>query len=153
MAPEQAPAGWYQADAGRPRYWDGELWTEHVAYAVGQPPASATVAYARPSVSGAHLAFAWVATVLTGGYMLPWAIAATRRKSNSVAIAVLTALAGWTVVGWFVALVMACGSEPGAAAVPYAPGLAALPPAGWYPQATSGRLEYWDGHAWSIQDR
>ena len=48
---------------------------------------------------------------------------------------------------------MACGAEPGVAAVSYAPAVAALPPAGWYPQATSGQLEYWDGHAWSIQDR
>lgn len=29
------PAGWYPADQGRVRYWDGSQWTEHVATAPG----------------------------------------------------------------------------------------------------------------------
>jgi hypothetical protein len=33
-----------------------------------------------------HIAIAWSVAILTVGYMLPWAVAATRQKSNSVAI-------------------------------------------------------------------
>ena len=51
---------------------------------------------------------AWILTLATGGYLLPWAIAATRGKSNSGTIGWLTLLLGWTVVGWVIALVMAC---------------------------------------------
>ena len=64
-----------------------------------------------------HVVLAWTVTVLTAGYMLPWAIAATRAKSNSVAIGVLNLLLGWTVIGWVVALVMACSAEPAVVAV------------------------------------
>jgi hypothetical protein len=114
------------------------------------PPTTVPVA-----VSDTQIAVAWVLTAVTLGYMLPWAIAATRRKSNSVAIAVLTALTGWSVVGWFVALVMACLAEPAPVTVYYpqqphaatpVPALAAPP--GWYP-AAGGQLQYWDGHAWT----
>ncbi|MEO6472618.1 MAG: superinfection immunity protein [Aeromicrobium sp.] len=61
--------------------------------------------------SGAELAISWILTVLTVGYFLPWAVAASRGKSNSGAIAVLNFLLGWTVIGWIIALVMACGSH------------------------------------------
>jgi hypothetical protein len=54
---------------------------------------------------------AWVLTALTLGYFLPWAIAATRGKTNSAAIGVLNLLLGWTFIGWIVALVMACGAH------------------------------------------
>jgi fumarate reductase subunit D len=54
---------------------------------------------------------AWVLTILTLGYMLPWAIAATRGKSNAGMIGVVNLLLGWTFVGWIVALVMACGAH------------------------------------------
>jgi hypothetical protein len=40
--------------------------------------------------------------------MLPWAIAVTRSTGNARSIALLNASLGWTVVGWIVALVMAC---------------------------------------------
>lgn len=49
--------------------------------------------------------------ICTLGYMLPWAIAATRGKSNSGAIGLLNLLLGWTLIGWIVALVMACASH------------------------------------------
>lgn len=58
-----------------------------------------------------QLIVAWVITVLTVGYMLPWAIAASRGKSNSGAIGLVTFLLGWTVIGWIVGLVMACGAH------------------------------------------
>lgn len=53
----------------------------------------------------------WVAAVLTLGYMLPWAIAATRGKSNHWAVMALSLFLGWTVIGWVVALVMALNSH------------------------------------------
>jgi hypothetical protein len=117
------PAGWYPL-GGELRYWDGYRWTEHRA----APPTVAT-SWSTPSrqpvlprpghtylvtdarVSGATVAIIWVIAVLTVGYMLPWAVAATRGKSNSGAIALLNFLLGWTAIGWIIALVMACGSH------------------------------------------
>ena len=58
---------------------------------------------------------AWVVAIVTLGYMLPWAVAATRGKSNSGAIALVNLLVGWSLIGWIVALVMACGSHQVAA--------------------------------------
>jgi Superinfection immunity protein len=61
----------------------------------------------------------WVLTVVTVGYFLPWAIAATRGKSNTGAIGWLNFLLGWTLVGWVVTLVMACTAHHVVAAPPY----------------------------------
>ena len=47
-----------------------------------------------------------VVVILTGGYMLPWAIAAVRGKANTWTIFWVNLLLGWTVIGWIVALVM-----------------------------------------------
>ncbi|MDQ2754001.1 MAG: superinfection immunity protein [Actinomycetota bacterium] len=55
---------------------------------------------------------AWILTVLTLFYFSPWAIAATRGKSNSGMIGLLNFLLGWTLIGWIVALVMACTPKP-----------------------------------------
>jgi hypothetical protein len=100
---------------------------------------------------------AWPVALVTFLYMLPWAIAATRRKSNSLAIMVLNLLLGWTFVGWIIALVMACSAHqvaaPAVAVANYSP--PALPSGaqqptaapGWYPQA-DGSQRYWDGHNW-----
>ena len=63
------------------------------------------------SSSHAHIVVAWIVAVLTAGYMLPWAIAATRDKTNALAIAMINLFLGWTVVGWAAALIMACGTE------------------------------------------
>ena len=49
-----------------------------------------------------------IVAILTGGYMLPWMIAALRGESNAWPIFWLNLLLGWTVVGWVIALVMAC---------------------------------------------
>ena len=62
--------------------------------------------------STAHLVVAWIITVLTLAYTLPWAIAATRNKSNTATIAVINILLGWSLIGWIVALVMSLTSEP-----------------------------------------
>lgn len=61
--------------------------------------------------SGPMVVAAWVVAVVTLFYMLPWAIAETRGKSNSMAIGLVNFLLGWTFIGWIVALVMACGSH------------------------------------------
>lgn len=49
--------------------------------------------------------------LLSGGYMLPWAVAALRGKSNHWTIFWVNLLLGWTVVGWIVALVMSFSSH------------------------------------------
>jgi len=100
----------------------------------------------------------WVFAVCTLGYFLPWAIAATRGKSNTGAIAWLNLLVGWTIIGWFVALVMAFGAHqvvpqtvivaaPQPQALPASDAAAVAAPAGWYPQA-DGSQRYWTGSAW-----
>jgi Superinfection immunity protein len=62
----------------------------------------------QPRTSTAMMVIAWIAAVLTSLYMLPWAVAVTRGKSNATAIGLINLLLGWTVIGWIVALVMAC---------------------------------------------
>ena len=79
-------------------------------------PVQATYGYAntmvaRPTVGGVHITIAWIFAVFSFGYFLPWAIAATRQKSNTLAIGLLNFLVGWTVIGWIAAAVMACMSE------------------------------------------
>jgi hypothetical protein len=104
------PAGWYPLH-GEQRYWDGLKWTEHRAPAAlpaNQPVFHAPMVMTDARTNGAEVAIAWILTVLTLGYMLPWAIAATRGKSNSWAVGLVNFLLGWTFIGWIVALVMAC---------------------------------------------
>ncbi len=104
------PAGWYPLNGER-RYWDGLRWTEHRAPAAVpayRPAFQGPVVMTDARTNGAEVAIAWILTVLTLGYMLPWAIAATRGKSNSWAVGLVNFLLGWTFIGWIVALVMAC---------------------------------------------
>jgi hypothetical protein len=54
---------------------------------------------------------AWIVAVLSSLYMLPWAIAATRNLRNHWTIFWIDLLLGWTIVGWIIALVMACRSK------------------------------------------
>lgn len=114
-------------------------------------------------VSGAVVAIAWVTAVLTLGYMLPWAVAATRGRPNHGAIALVDLLLGWSLIGWVAALVMACQSHQvvGPASVnvvvaqQFAPGTTAPPQthvgiaAGWYPAPDGPGRRYWDGTAWT----
>lgn len=51
---------------------------------------------------------AWLATFATCGYLFPWAVATTRGKANADAIGFLNLALGWTLVGWVVALALAC---------------------------------------------
>ena len=55
---------------------------------------------------------AWLIAVLTGGYMVPWAIAVQRSKSNTGKVLLVNLLLGWTLIGWVWALVMSLGDEP-----------------------------------------
>lgn len=54
---------------------------------------------------------AWVVAVFSYFYMVPWAVAATRGKSNHWTVFWVNLLLGWTVVGWVLALVMAFSSH------------------------------------------
>ena len=45
-------------------------------------------------------------------YFLPAIVAAVRHTHNATGILLLNVFLGWTVVGWFVALLMAIFSEP-----------------------------------------
>lgn len=47
-----------------------------------------------------------VVAILTGGYMLPWAIAAVRGTANAWSVFWVNLLLGWTIIGWIIALVM-----------------------------------------------
>ncbi|MHB1164094.1 MAG: superinfection immunity protein [Candidatus Nanopelagicales bacterium] len=47
-----------------------------------------------------------IAAILTGGYLLPWAIAAVRDLRTHVGVGLVNLLLGWTIVFWIVALVM-----------------------------------------------
>lgn len=76
------------------------------------PYTQTTVAVYRPQASTAHIVIAWIVTVLTGFYMLPWAIAATRSKQNIGPIVLINVFLGWTFIGWVAALVMAWVSDP-----------------------------------------
>ncbi|MEO6019721.1 MAG: superinfection immunity protein [Knoellia sp.] len=119
---------------------------------VGGAYTNTTMVAAR--VGPVHVVFAWVFAVFTLGYFLPWAIAATRQRSNSLAIGLLNFLVGWTVIGWIAALVMAVQSEPTQVtnvAYAVAPVMHVGPqaaPAGWYPDQFGGR-RYWDGQQWT----
>lgn len=102
-----APAGWYAVGAEQ-QWWDGFRWTGHRASLPAyRPPLAVTDA----RQDGTEIAFAWVLTLVSAGYFLPWAIAATRGNSNSGGIGLLTLFLGWTFVGWVVALVMACSAH------------------------------------------
>lgn len=74
-------------------------------------PYQQTVVSTRPQCSTAHIVISWVLTFCTFLYLLPWAIAATRSKSNVGVIALLNVFLGWTAIGWIVSLVMACMSD------------------------------------------
>jgi len=128
-----------------------------------QPTASRGVMVTdqRP-INTAVVVIAWVVAVLTLGYMFPWAIAASRGKSNQAAVALINLFLGWTFAGWVVALVMACQAHQVAGIgghttvvvsqifAPTAPQPSATPP-GWYPAPDGPGQRYFDGVAWTDQ--
>lgn len=103
-----AAPGWYPVLGGR-RYWDGQRWTgRHYPDPIA-PFAPYGRSPLRPATppSQALLIGSWVVTLMTCGYMLPWAIAATRGRPDVQQIGLVNAFLGWTVIGWFVPLVQA----------------------------------------------
>jgi hypothetical protein len=122
------PAGWYPTPGGW-RFWNGMTWTGHIHPAPPGcgPPHDAPRPSSIPTTArgtGATVVAAWLLTVLTVGYMLPWAVAVTRRASNSTSVGLVCLLLGWTVIGWIVALVMACTGQsvPKVVREPFPPG-------------------------------
>lgn len=72
---------------------------------------------------GAAAGFAIIFTVI-GAYWVPTIVALCRRRVvNTGSIVVINAFLGWSVVGWVVALAMACKSArpPQAVFYPYGP--------------------------------
>lgn len=61
----------------------------------------------RPASTG-HVVTAWVFAAVTGLYLLPWAIAATRSHQSVVGLAWLNFFFGWTGIGWLLTLIWAC---------------------------------------------
>lgn len=113
------------------------------------------------AVSATH---AWVWAVVTLGYMLPWAISASRGARKSAGVFWVNLLAGWTCLGWIVALVMAFDRHryvPVSSTVTvYTPPAASLPMAApamqppvegrWHPDPTGRhQLRWWDGQVWT----
>jgi uncharacterized membrane protein YczE len=50
-----------------------------------------------------------ILAIITAGYFIPWMVAALRGKSNAWTVFWVNFLLGWTLIGWIVALVIACG--------------------------------------------
>lgn len=120
-------AGWYPdtSHAGMDRYYDGQAWTSHWQPSATAAPGAVVPTYAAPvpayteantrtvavstsrGPNTAVIVIAWIIAVLSLGYMLPWAIAATRNSSTQWAVFAVNLLLGWTFLGWIAALVMA----------------------------------------------
>lgn len=130
------------------------------ALAPAYPPHAAPMPYpvATTTVvtqqSNAEMIVAWVFTALTALYMLPWAVAATRRSTNSVVIAIATFFLGWTGIGWLVLLILSF-LGPTVYTAHQSTTYVALPPAplqGMWAQCPTDPphvRRWWDGRAWT----
>lgn len=76
-------------------------------------------ALAAASPGGGGSAVLGVLLIILGvaAYWVPAAVAWIRRVPNAGSVTVINVFLGWTVIGWIVALAMACRSQPQA---PYA---------------------------------
>jgi hypothetical protein len=59
-----------------------------------------------------HLLFALLLIPFGAIHFLPTIIAALRNSRHVVAIFLINLFLGWTVIGWIVALIWACTSQP-----------------------------------------
>jgi hypothetical protein len=59
-----------------------------------------------PKARGENMTFFFLSAIL---YFLPTILA--RHKADFMGIFLLNLLAGWTVIGWFIALIWACSAE------------------------------------------
>lgn len=112
------PAGWFAAcDVGAVLVPEcgvasGGIWSRHVSHRpLGTLSRMGTKILTDRKARPVSATVAWVVAICSVGYMLPWALAATRGKSNHWAIFWLNLLLGWSLVGWVVALVMALNSH------------------------------------------
>ena len=97
--------------AQQPAYSQAVVPTYSAALAPAYAPVGVPVQYAALPVrrtSAVHVVIAWIFALMSALYFLPWAIAATRGRPNTGGVFLVNLLIGWTVVGWIVALVMAC---------------------------------------------
>ncbi len=78
-----------------------------------------TLAAATSSDAGPAVGLAVIAVLSFIAYWVPWFIAWRRHVPNTGAVFVINLFAGWTLIGWVVALAMAVRTRP--AAVPAAP--------------------------------
>ena len=112
-------------------------------------PGGSTVVVTAPRCSTAHIVIAWVLTVLTLGYLLPWAIAASRGHRDVGGIALVDLLLGWSLVGWIVALVWSLGDTGGrhqVVVINQAANHTIVVPTG-YPQVTTYTQSYPQPHS------
>lgn len=52
-----------------------------------------------------------IITLASFTYLLPFAVAVGRGRTNTVAILILNLFLGWTLIGWIIALVWACAHD------------------------------------------
>ena len=123
--------------------------TLHPVPAVMTYPSTTTVV----RQSNVEIIVAWVFTALTALYMLPWAVAATRRSTNSILIAVATFFLAWTGLGWLVLLVLSfLGPTVHSVRSTTYVALPAAPPAGMWAYCAGDApnvRRWWDGYAWT----
>ncbi len=50
----------------------------------------------------------FIVIIVIGAYFLPTIVAVTRKVTNQGSVAVINCFLGWTLIGWVVALAMAC---------------------------------------------
>jgi hypothetical protein len=63
---------------------------------------------ANTSGGDAFTALIFLALLGLAFYFVPWIVAASRQHNNQGPIAVVNIFLGWTLIGWVVALAMAC---------------------------------------------
>jgi Superinfection immunity protein len=80
----------------------------------GVEPMPADLRVAKGAASTIVVVLLVVFHVVTLGYFVPIWVASHRRVPNTGSVAVIDIFLGWTIIGWAVALAMACRSVPGA---------------------------------------
>jgi hypothetical protein len=60
------------------------------------------------SSNGGGGAAVFIVIIVIGAYFLPTIVAIARKVTNQGSVAVINFFLGWTLVGWVVALAMAC---------------------------------------------
>ena len=82
---------------------------------------------------------------------LPTIIAALRSTATTGQVFLINLLLGWSLIGWIVALVMACASDGTVAQLPWPGPPGSVPDPGWYPDPIrAGYERYWDGLQWNM---